>query len=127
MIYYSGDFPAYEPISKRNRKGKFALPIYVGKAVPAGARKGGLGLDVEPGEALYRRLREHAESVEQASNLKLDDFQCRYLAVDDIWIPLGESLLIANFAPAWNRVNMVTRSSARRGRVSKPSRRPSKS
>jgi hypothetical protein len=24
--------------------------------------------------------------------------------VDDIWIPLGESLLIEGFAPLWNRV-----------------------
>ena len=31
------------------------------------------------------------------------DFQARYLTVDDIWIPLGESLLIARFRPIWNR------------------------
>ena len=32
------------------------------------------------------------------------DFKCRYLVVDDIWIPLGESLLISMFSPLWNRI-----------------------
>ena len=53
-------------------------PIYVGKAVPAGARKGGFGLGLKPGRDLYKRLREHAESVEQAENLDLADFRCRF-------------------------------------------------
>ena len=51
---------------------------------------------------LYRRLIEHAESVEQAENLAAEDFYCRYLAVDDIWIPLAESLLIEMLSPVWN-------------------------
>ncbi len=102
-IYYSGDFPDYERIAKQNRGGKFDLPIYVGKAVPAGARKGG-SFDEYHGTALYSRLKEHAESIEQTKNLKLKDFSCRYLVVDDIWIPLGETLLINAFAPLWNQV-----------------------
>jgi hypothetical protein len=51
---------------------------------------------------LFRRLNEHAQSIAQAENLRLADFFCRYLVVDDIWIPLGESLLIERFAPVWN-------------------------
>jgi hypothetical protein len=51
---------------------------------------------------LYNRLAEHADSIRQVSNLKIQDFFCRYLVVDDIWIPLGESLLIQRFAPIWN-------------------------
>lgn len=35
-------------------------------------------------------------------NPQINDFQCRYLAIDDIWIPLGETLLIAHFRPVWN-------------------------
>jgi hypothetical protein len=34
--------------------------------------------------------------------LKLADFFCRFLVVEDIWIPLGESLLIKTFGPIWN-------------------------
>ncbi|MBI5696589.1 MAG: Eco29kI family restriction endonuclease [Nitrospirae bacterium] len=101
-IYYVGDYPAYEPVSRLNRDNRFDMPIYVGKAVPEGARKGGFGLGVTPGEVLHKRLSEHAKSIEQVQNLELSDFFCRYLAVDDIWIPLGESLLIEMYSPAWN-------------------------
>lgn len=101
-IYYSGDFPAYREISARNRGETWRLPIYVGKAVPAGSRKGGMGLGDSPGQVLFKRLREHLESIEAASNLNAADFDCRFLTVDDIWIPLGESLLIARFSPLWN-------------------------
>ena len=80
------------------------MPIYVGKAVPPGARKGGFGLGEDPGQALYKRLDEHAKSLQLANDLSIDDFWCRYLVVDDIWIPLGESLLIEMYAPLWNRV-----------------------
>ena len=76
----------------------------MGKAVPLCARKGNFGLDSEPGPALYKRLQEHAESVNASENLKIEDFFCRFLVVDDIWIPLGESLLIAKFAPIWNKL-----------------------
>lgn len=101
-LYYVGNFPTYKPIAEANQNGQFKAPIYVGKAVPAGARKGGYGMDVSPGTVLYKRLMEHAESVEQTQNLDVKDFYCRYLAVDDIWIPLGESLLIEMFSPLWN-------------------------
>jgi hypothetical protein len=55
-----------------------------------------------PGPALYRRLREHARSIEESDGLLPKDFVCRYLISDDIWIPLGESLLIEQFKPLWN-------------------------
>ncbi|ACV58166.1 MULTISPECIES: Eco29kI family restriction endonuclease [Alicyclobacillus] len=103
-IYYTGDFSLYQKIAERNRNGRFEAPIYVGKAVPPGARKGGFGLDIPPGQVLYRRLCEHAESIKQARNLDIEGFYCRYLVVDDIWIPLGESLLIQRFSPVWNQV-----------------------
>ncbi|MBE7543429.1 MAG: Eco29kI family restriction endonuclease [Bryobacteraceae bacterium] len=102
-IYYRGEHPLYRPISLPLHTAR-QVPIYVGKAVPSGARKGGFSLDSAPGPVLFRRLVEHAESIEQAGNLAIEDFQCRYLVVDDIWIPLGESLLIQMFAPVWNRL-----------------------
>jgi hypothetical protein len=101
-LYYTGDFAAYSKISERNRQGEFGWPIYVGKAVPAGARKA-LAPD-KTTQALFKRLCEHAESIRLTDTLKIEDFFCRYLVVDDIWIPLGESLLIGNFSPLWNRV-----------------------
>jgi hypothetical protein len=104
VLYYTGPFSAYGRLSEMNRGGRFLCPIYVGKAVPAGARKGGLGLDVEHGQALYKRLSEHAESIKAAQNLDVTDFSCRFLVVDDIWIPLAESMLIERFKPVWNRV-----------------------
>lgn len=103
-IYYSGGFALYGKIAAQNRNNKFTRPIYVGKAVPAGARKGGFGLDESPGAVLFKRLQEHLSSIEEADNLGTGDFHCRYFVVDDIWIPLGESLLIEKFSPLWNKV-----------------------
>lgn len=103
-IYYTGDFPCYEPLANENRNEKFSVPIYVGKAVPAGARKGAFELDAATGNVLFKRLSEHAESIRQTKNLSINNFHCRYLVVDDIWIPLGESLLIQRFSPIWNQV-----------------------
>jgi hypothetical protein len=101
-IYYTGEFPAYAELSARNQEDRFGAPIYVGKAIPAGARKGG-GVGAKgTGRYLFNRLAEHADSVSVASNLNLADFHARFLVVDDIWIPLGESLIIARYSPLWN-------------------------
>lgn len=97
-IYYTGPFTAYAPIADGGR------PIYVGKAIPKGGRKGGLGANAALGRALQDRLRQHAQTIDQAVNLDLADFQARSLVVDDIWIPLGENMLIENFQPVWNVV-----------------------
>ena len=102
-IYYTGNFPPYRPVAEQNRSGKFAAPIYVGKGVPEGARKGGQ-LDLAKGtEALFDRLKIHAQSIHEVSNLDLQDFHFRYLIVDDIWIPLGEAYMIEKFQPVWNK------------------------
>jgi len=102
-LYYLGDFKPYAQITRFNDNGKFLLPIYVGKAVPAGARVGA-NLELASGKVLYRRLKEHADSIKAAENLTLEDFYYRFLVVDDIWIPLGESLIIARFTPVWNSI-----------------------
>ncbi len=102
-IYYTGKFAAYAAIAAANRKDEFKSPIYVGKAIPKGGRKGGLTKDSAIGRALADRLRQHASSVDESSNLLLADFHVRHLVVDDIWIPLGENMLIETFKPVWNR------------------------
>lgn len=104
VLYYTGDNPLYQKLAEGNRDGQFLRPIYIGKAVPAGARKGGQGMEVDHGPALAKRLSEHAESIRAAENLELEDFYCRFLVVDDIWIPLAESLMIERFRPVWNSV-----------------------
>lgn len=101
-IYYLGKFDAYDQISDENADGRWASPIYVGKAIPSGGRKGGEQASALESRSLVGRLREHGESVRSANNLEIRDFWCRYLVVDDIWIPLGENLMIAKFAPVWN-------------------------
>ena len=96
-IYYRGDFAPYAAMAERNTD-SIRWPIYIGKAVPSGAR-----LFVEiMGRHLWSRLRDHADSIRASENLDIGHFSCRYLCVDDIWIPLGETLLIAHFKPVWN-------------------------
>ncbi|MEQ7153840.1 Eco29kI family restriction endonuclease [Brevundimonas aurifodinae] len=97
-IYYFGPFAAYAPITDGGR------PIYVGKAIPKGGRKGGLGANAGVERALRDRLGQHASSIQQATNLESGDFKVRALVVDDIWIPLGENMLIESFQPVWNVV-----------------------
>ena len=105
VIYYHGAFKAYEPIARANvETSNPRWPIYIGKAIPPGGRRGAFNLAATDTTALFDRLCEHAESVDQASNLGIEDFTCRFLVVADLWIPLAEQLLIAHFAPVWNRL-----------------------
>jgi hypothetical protein len=100
-IYYTGDFEPYKQLARMNREDRFLMPIYVGKAVPPGARMGMTTVKTA-GPALFKRLKEHLDSVKAAENLDVADFYCRFLVVDDIWIPLGESLVITRYTPLWN-------------------------
>lgn len=101
-IYYTGQYEPYSLLAEENRDGKFRAPLYVGKAVPAGARK---GINVTSGKrshALSKRLREHAASLRAAQNLDTRDFWVRWLVIEPIWIPLGEQIMIARHTPLWN-------------------------
>jgi hypothetical protein len=103
-IYYTGLFPAYESVAARNWNGKFGQPIYVGKAISKIDKKSGITVDASKETSLKDCLRQHAASITQANNLDLNDFYYRCLIVDDIWIPLGENMLIETFRPIWNIV-----------------------
>jgi len=35
-------------------------------------------------------------------NLRIQDFFCRYMLVDEIWVALGEARMVAWFRPIWN-------------------------
>lgn len=112
-LYYAGPLPSYAPIAPPSTP-LGAVPIYVGRAQPTGARQGAIGLESTTSDpVLFNRLREHAKSVRDAeayasgagdTGLVLDDFKCRYLVADDIWVPLGEALLIGHYRPVWNVV-----------------------
>ena len=93
-LFYGGVYDVYGPISGT------PTPIYVGKAVPPGARKG-VAVDVEA-PALQRRISEHARSLDEAVNLTLADFECCYLAVVPVWITLAERFLVDHYKPVWN-------------------------
>jgi hypothetical protein len=97
VIYYKGSLKLYSPIKSG------ISPIYVGKAIPKGGRKGGIGTDASKGRALADRLGQHARSIDEVENLAIKDFYVRCLMVDDIWIPLGENMLIEQYKPLWNR------------------------
>jgi hypothetical protein len=105
VLYYRGPFPAYAPIAAANAH-EAHWPIYIGKAIPSGGRKGASLSASARGTSLYKRLADHRDSIieaeQGAGSLAIADFQARYLTVDDIWIPLGESLLITKFRPVWN-------------------------
>jgi hypothetical protein len=102
-IYYCGDFEPYARLSDMNQEGA-SFPIYAGKATPKGGRK---GIEAEASldsNALAGRLRNHRASIDAVGNLELEHFSYRYLIVDDIWIGLGEALLIQHFRPLWNQL-----------------------
>lgn len=101
-IYYNGaTVPCYQMLLTATLEGA-PIPIYVGKAVPAGGRKGIGVVHGTKSRALYKRLGEHAKSVAAASDLDIGDFTCRWLVVEPIWIPLGETVIISRFTPVWN-------------------------
>ena len=93
-LFYSGGLPVYEAVAGGD------TPIYVGKAVPPGSRKG-TGADVGS-PALRRRLREHAKSIDAAQNLNVADFASKHMAVVPVWITLAERFLIEHYKPVWN-------------------------
>ncbi len=103
-LYYTGKSKYYQPLYDMNRI-SFNQPIYVGKAVPRGWRQGRVQ---EATNELYRRLCDHLNSIEQASNLQVEDFHCRFMILEDAaadMIGTVEAALIRYYTPIWN--NMI--------------------
>lgn len=98
-LYHKGEFEPYAGLAKDK-------PIYVGKAVPDGWRKA-LVDNNKVTRALSKRLGEHAKSIQQASNLNLEDFECKFMVIttddSDLIAPI-ESRLIRHYRPLWNTV-----------------------
>lgn len=108
-IYYHGSFDAYRPIKGRT------TPIYVGKADPSERDARTVR---EQGTALWKRLKEHVDSIRDASNLELGDFTCRYLVVGSGWQVAAESHLISLFKPIWNKEMKVCQGFGKHGDAS---------
>ncbi len=103
-LYYSGDFDLYKTISVKAIK-KESLPIYVGKAVPSGWRTARITTTGKT--PLYNRIREHFRNIQQAENLSVNHFKCRYMILDGnesgIIGPV-EASVIRKFQPLWNSI-----------------------
>ncbi|MFB7828855.1 Eco29kI family restriction endonuclease [Streptomyces hydrogenans] len=96
-LYYTGPHPLYRPVSSPD----CVVPVYVSKARPLGLR-----LDGSPGGPgiLKRRLLQHRRRIDRADDLDAQDFQVRYLPVEEIWMGGSERLMIGDHRPVWNVV-----------------------
>lgn len=103
-LYYLGNLEIYAPLAEANQSVCWQ-PIYVGKAVPPGRRRG--RTTSSDGAQLYARLREHVRSIGRAVGLKVSDFRCRFMILEgelvDLIVPV-ESELIRRYKPLWNTV-----------------------
>lgn len=103
-LYYKGNFKLYKAISLTTIKEE-SLPIYIGKAVPAGWRTARVNSTSRG--PLFSRISEHFRNIQQAENLSSKDFKCRYMILegDESGI-IGsvEASLIRKFQPLWNAV-----------------------
>ena len=100
-LYYIGKSPYYEFLYEANRI-SFERPIYVGKAVPRGWRQARLQ---DASNELYARLGDHTNSITQARNLRVEDFRCRFMILEDAaadMIGTVEASLIRQYKPIWN-------------------------
>jgi len=100
MLYYDGCF--YDDLTSQNNEAYFiTTPIYVGKAVPTGWRNGRTSKS-KKSVNLWKRIQEHTSNIQQATNLDIKDFCCRYVVLDDDLIVPVEAKLIRNYKPLWN-------------------------
>jgi hypothetical protein len=100
-LYIVSNDELYKKISSPN----CTHPVYVGKAVPTGWRATRTRDANAPN--LYNRSREHCRSIEQAANLQIDEFRCRFVILTgieaDLLVPV-EAELIRRHHPLWNTI-----------------------
>ena len=111
--FNSQPFREFPPVDKFNGAGVYGLwtehtdleyyhdtskPIYIGKA-ENGSRKGVTG---NKKLKLWNRLQEHNNSITAAINLDPGKFKCKFLVLEDFWIPTTETRLIEYYRPTWN-------------------------
>lgn len=101
-LYYIGNrFAPYALLAQQNSGGRLNWPIYVGQALPSGGRRGIETADEEP--TLRDRLNKHRRSIKAAgADFGVEDFCYRALVMDDAFIRLAETSLLALYKPIWN-------------------------
>ncbi len=107
-LYYVGKSGLYGRFGRDINREQYALPIYVGKAVPSGWRQSRTPATSEPLQGrLSSRLLQHAQSIACAKNLRISDFVCRFMIFEgsaEAMIASVEAALIAKHRPLWNSV-----------------------
>ncbi|MFD4540427.1 Eco29kI family restriction endonuclease [Streptomyces bauhiniae] len=94
-LYYRGGLPIYQDLHNTD------IPLYVGKAEAGNSSYGDPPDEQKP--KLYKRIDKHRTSIDEATNLSAEDFDVRYLPLDDVWIVLGERALLRAYSPVlWN-------------------------
>ena len=99
-LYFSGDHDAYTSLVKLDG-GRQKFPVYIGKAAGESSKQGFIS-QTGGKKKLYDRIRNHASSIDEVSNLDISDFCCRFLVLNDAYISLAESAMIRVFRPPWN-------------------------
>lgn len=92
-LFYTGDHELYGNNDK--------TPLYIGrvqpKSIPSDKNKESANL--------YTKIREQCKSIDDAKNLSIEDFQCKYMVLDQTEMSLSEAIeneLINKFRPTWN-------------------------
>jgi hypothetical protein len=104
-IYCIAKTGIYKDFHDINRT-SYNLPIYIGKAVRTGWRQS--RASIPGGELSYElnnRIREHGRSLELGTDLKLNDFRCRFMILEGAesdLIGTVEAALIRSYKPIWN-------------------------
>ena len=102
-LYYTGHLRCYQFISEANDPDRqiWKQPLYIGKAPPPGSRTGKT-VESYSRHPMNRRLVEHRESLNQAENLRVEDFWVRCYNPGNLVISSVEELLITRYQPYWN-------------------------
>lgn len=92
-LYYKGDNPLYSEI--------VGSPMFIGRVQPKSfpTKEGSQSTE------LYAKIKEQCRTIEEVKNLSIEDFQCKYIVLDQTEMALSEAIenqLIDTFKPAWN-------------------------
>jgi len=98
-LYYHGDCSLYSQITNSARSQN--IPMYIGKAGPKGGRTGAFNAEYDVPK-LAGRIGDHYESVQEAQNLRTNNFTFTYLKLQKPFIEFAETALINEYRPWWN-------------------------